>query len=99
MVSNNFPQTMDSSDQRQQQGNYARRGVSGICGVPARLSGMVSLAIQTVVLVISCLLMGILFVHAGGYKFFIHRNGTSGAYSESILSFKPEHGGDRKSVV
>lgn len=84
MVSN-FPQSMETEQRHQ---NFAHRGVSGICGVPARLSGMVSLALQTIVLVLSCLVIGIFFVHAGGYKYF-NKSGASVA-SESFLVMNPD---------
>ncbi|KAF7632094.1 hypothetical protein Mgra_00008470, partial [Meloidogyne graminicola] len=80
MVNNNNypPQTLETiasgiNQQRQQENtNFDNYGINGIFGIPARLTGLVSLAIQTIVLILSCILIGILFVYSGGYKYFNH---------------------------
>uniref|UniRef100_A0A915EMW6 Transmembrane protein n=1 Tax=Ditylenchus dipsaci TaxID=166011 RepID=A0A915EMW6_9BILA len=41
--------------------------VEGLCGVPARSAGLVSLVVQAISLVIALLLTALLFVHIGGY--------------------------------
>lgn len=46
--------------------------VSGVCGVPARLTGFASLIAQFLILVVSCALVVFFFFHIGGYAYFTH---------------------------
>lgn len=48
-------------------GNSPFSSVEGACGVPARMSGAVSLLVQFLSLMIASILTGVLFVHVGGY--------------------------------
>jgi hypothetical protein len=65
--------------------------VSGICGVPARLTGFCSLLIQAVIFLISCALVIIFFFHIGGYSYF--SNNTQ------QLSNETNENNDTKSII
>jgi hypothetical protein len=48
--------------------------VKGLCGIPARLSGFVSLIIQLIVVIVASVLTALLFFHVGGYDYFVSAN-------------------------
>jgi hypothetical protein len=45
--------------------------LKGCCGVPARLSGFFSWCIQLIILLISVVVTALIFVHIGGYGYFL----------------------------
>uniref|UniRef100_A0A914YNQ7 Uncharacterized protein n=1 Tax=Panagrolaimus superbus TaxID=310955 RepID=A0A914YNQ7_9BILA len=74
--------------------------LKGCCGVPARLSGFFSWCIQLIILLISVVVTALIFVHIGGYGYFLsssHNNETeivksfsNDDLSESFVTIDPQ---------
>ncbi|KAE9553715.1 hypothetical protein FO519_003070 [Halicephalobus sp. NKZ332] len=58
-------------------GGHSIETVKGVCGIPARLSGFFSWAIQLFILVLSAVLTALIFLHIGGYAYFINTQNNS----------------------
>jgi hypothetical protein len=52
--------------------------LKGCCGVPARLSGFFSWCIQLIILLISVVVTALIFVHIGGYGYFLSSSNNNG---------------------
>uniref|UniRef100_A0AC34GTA4 Uncharacterized protein n=1 Tax=Panagrolaimus sp. ES5 TaxID=591445 RepID=A0AC34GTA4_9BILA len=59
--------------------------LKGCCGVPARLSGFFSWCIQLIILLISVVVTALIFVHIGGYGYFL--SSANNNETEIVKSF------------
>ena len=67
-------------------GGHSIETVKGVCGIPARLSGFFSWALQLFILVVSAVLTALIFLHIGGYAYFINIQNNSTGILDSITS-------------
>lgn len=82
----NIEDARPAENELQYTGGHSIETVKGICGIPARLSGFFSWAIQLFILVLSAVLTALIFLHIGGYAYFINIQNNSTGIVELIAT-------------